>query len=392
MGLFLFKTHNKYDIIQKNRRESPTMKSKYITLAMSIFAVLVTTHNANATPFDAYLNGITIRNIATMQHSITTNAIQTFEGTMAAALGNRAHILIARPTQQKTNSPESNKPSQYGHMPIYGEYNDDGNAIQGRNGGDIVIPSFNSLWANWQHFDDKVKFNILDKVNTDYDLVTIALDGGHVQMEHGISQWGLFGGYAGSTQENQFFNIDETGGYIGVYSGYSFNNINISASVNAGAISSDANLSHEKIDYSNAWIGGTIHGAYNIAIDDTFTLQPNLYAGYTWIKSDDYTTRKYNIKNDNLKAFEITPEIRAIKHIGAGWFGTAKLRYVITWENGGETKINNIKIADPDSDNYAEYGIGLEKSIDRFNIALHIGRRDGGHAGWNGGTSFKYIF
>lgn len=367
------------------------MKSKYI-LAISIFAALSITRNASATPFDAHLNGITIRNIATMQHSIATNAIQTFEGTMAAALGNRAHIVFAHPEQPKPHNNEYGKMPQYGQMPIYGEYNDDGTAIRGHNGGDIILPSFNSLWANWQHFDDDVKFKGLSKINTDYDLVTIALDGGHAQMGHGISQWGLFGGYAGSTQENDFINIDETGGYIGVYSGYSINNINISTSVNAGAMSSDADFAHEQTDYSNIWIGATAHGAYNIAIDETFTLQPSLYIGYTWVKSDDYTVGRYNITNSNLNAFEITPEVRAIKHIGAGWFGTAKLRYVINWDNGGETKINNIHIADLDSDNYAEYGIGLEKSIDRFNIALHIGRRDGGHAGWNGGTSFKYIF
>ncbi|MDE6250505.1 MAG: autotransporter outer membrane beta-barrel domain-containing protein [Alphaproteobacteria bacterium] len=367
------------------------MNPKHI-LAISIFAALSITCNANATPFDAYLNSITIRNIATMQHSIATNAIQTFEGTMAAALGNRAHIVIARPGQQKPYNPEYSSMSQYGKMPIYGEYNDDGTAIQGRNGGDIVLPSFNSLWANWQHFDDDVKFKSLAKVNTDYDLVTIALDGGHAQMGQGISQWGLFGGYAGSTQDNKFINIDETGGYIGVYSGYNINNINISASVNAGALSSDADFTHETIDYSNTWVGATAHSAYNIAIDDTFTLQPSLYIGYTWVKSDNYTIGKYNITNTNLNTLEITPEIRAIKHIGAGWFGTAKLRYVINWDNGGKSKINNTQIADLDTDNYAEYSIGLEKSIDRFNIALHIGRRDGGRTGWHGGTSFKYIF
>lgn len=361
------------------------MKSKYI-LAISIFAALGITRNASATPFDTYLNSITIRNIATMQHSIATNAIQTFEGTMAAALGNRTHIVIAHPNRQKTPCTE------YGKMPIYGEYNDDGTAIQGRNGGDIALPSFNSLWANWQHFDDNIKFTGLSKINTNYDVATIALDGGHAQMGRGISQWGLFGGYAGGTQENDFINIDETGGYIGVYSGYSIKNINISASVNAGAMSSDADFAHNQTDYSNAWVGAAAHGAYNIAIDDTLTLQPSLYIGYTWIKSDNYTIGKYNITNSNLNAFTITPEVRTIKHIGAGWFGTAKLRYVINRDNGGKPKINNTHIADLDSDNYVEYGIGLEKSIDRFNIALHIGRHDGGRAGWNGGTSFKYIF
>ncbi len=365
------------------------MKSKYL-FAMSIFMALGITSGANAVPFGAYANGLTIRNIATMQHSIATNTIQTFEGTMAAALGSRARIDIS---STKEPNAKYGKMPQYGQMPIYGEYNDDGTAIQhGRNGGDSSMPAFNSMWANWQHFDEDVKFDGLKKIDTDYDLVTIGLAGGHIQMGHGISQWGLYGGYAGSTQKNQSIDIDENGGYMGVYSGYSIGNFNISASANIGAMFSDSKLTHGSFDYSNSWVGTMIHGAYNIAIDDTLTLQPSLYAGYTWVKSDNFIINSLHITNSNLNSFEVTPEIRAIKHIGAGWFGTINARYVFAWENGGDIKADNVHMFDFDSDDFVEYGIGLEKSIDRFNISLHVGRRDGGRNGWNGGTSFKYIF
>lgn len=368
------------------------MKNKYIFATYAIFAFSIASR-ANAAPFNVYTNSVTVRNIATMQHSITTNTIETFEGTMAAALGNRAHIEL--PLISNTNAPRTtpSTTSQYGRMPVYGEYNDDGSAtIQGRNGGDIITPSFNSLWANWQHFDDKVKFDGFKKIDTDYDLITVGLAGGHAQLRDGISQWGIYGGYAGSKQKNQSLNIDENGGYMGIYYGYSFDNLNVSASLNGGAMFSDADIANDTDDYSNAWVGGAIHGAYNIAIDETLTLQPGVYVGYTWVKSDDHIFGATKIENTNLSAFEITPEIRAIKHIGAGWFGTANVRYNATWESGGKTKINGTHIKDLDSDNFVEYGIGLEKSIDRFNIALHIGRRDGGRTGWNGGTSFKYIF
>jgi len=368
------------------------MKSKYL-FAMSVFVASGIISAANAEPFGVYANGITIRNIATMQHSIATNTIQTFEGTMAAALGNRAHIDLLSTSKSDISRAEYGKMPQYGQMPIYGEYNDDGTAIQhGHNGGDTPLPTFNSIWANWQHFDEDVKFDGLKKIDTDYDLVAIGLAGGHVQLGRGISQWGIYGGYAGSTQKNQFIDIDENGGYMGVYSGYSIDNFNLSASVNAGAMFSDSELHHGAFDYSNAWVGTMIHGAYNIAIDDTLTLQPSLYAGYTWVKSDNFILGALDVTNSNLNTFEITPEIRAIKHIGAGWFGTATARYVFSWANGGETKVNNARMIDFDTDNYVEYGIGVEKSIDRFNIALHVGRRDGGRNGWNGGTSFKYIF
>ncbi|MGN0916591.1 MAG: hypothetical protein ACI4NZ_00040 [Candidatus Enterousia sp.] len=368
------------------------MKNKYIFATYAIFALSIIS-NANAVPFNVYANSVTVRNIATMQHSIATNTIQTFEGTMAAALGSRAHFNLSNINKTDTSHAEYGIMPQYGQMPVYGEYNDDGSAtIRGRNGGDTSLPTFNSLWANWQHFDDKTKFDGFKKIDTDYDVITVGLAGAHAKLGSGISQWGLYGGYAGSTQKNQFLDLDENGGYMGVYSGHSINNFNISASVNVGAMFSDADFEYESNDYSNAWLGATIHGAYNIAIDDTLTLQPGIYAGYTWVNSDDYTIGATDIGNSNLNSFELTPEIRAIKHIGSGWFGSANIRYVAAWQNGGDTNINGTHIKDLDSDNYAEYGIGLEKSIDRFNITLHIGRRDGGQTGWNGGTSFKYIF
>lgn len=368
------------------------MKNKYIFATYAIFALSIAS-NANAAPFNVYANSVTVRNIATMQHSIATNTIQTFEGTMAAALGSRAHINLSNMSQTDISRAEYGKMPQYGQMPVYGEYNDDGSAtIRGRNGGDTSLPTLNSLWANWQHFDDKTQFDGFSRIDTDYDVVTVGLAGAHAKLGSGISQWGLYGGYAGSTQKNQYLDIDENGGYMGVYSGYTINNFNISALANVGAMFSDANFARGAVDFSNTWIGTSIHGAYNIAIDDTFTLQPGFYIEYTWVKSDDYIMGTTNIQNSNLNSFELTPEIRAIKHIGSGWFGSANVRYVAAWQNGGDTNINGAHIKDLDSDNYAEYGIGLEKSIDRFNIALHIGRRDGGQTGWNGGTSFKYIF
>ncbi|MCM1294920.1 MAG: autotransporter outer membrane beta-barrel domain-containing protein [Muribaculaceae bacterium] len=358
-------------------------------IALSVFITAFATNNARAiTP---YANSISTRNIAAIQHSLATNAIETFEGTMAAALGNRAHLNIAAPQTPDTHNTDTTK---YGQMPIYGEFNDDGTAYNthGHNGGDIAIPEFNSLFANWQHFDDNAHFNNLGQIDSDYDVVSIALAGGHIQIGNGISQWGVYGGYAGGEQKNSTFKINEQGGHIGVYSGYNIYNFNISATVNVGTMFNSIETGYGDVDYTNTWVGGMAHGAYNIAIDNTLTLQPEIYIGATWVKSDDYTYQNEAISNTNLTHIEITPGIRAIKYIGAGWFGTAGVRYVAGWTHGGDAQINDIDTIDLKSDNYTEYGISVVKSIDRFNVALHIGRRDGGRTGWNGGTSFKYIF
>ena len=90
--------------------------------------------------------------------------------------------------------------------------------------------------------------------------------------------------------------------------------------------------------------------------------------------------------------FEISPAIRFIKHIGNGWFGAMHAKYVMIFDEGGETKVNGTKIGTLDSGHFTEYGLSLEKTIDRFNITANIGRRDGSHTGWMGGFNLKYIF
>lgn len=98
------------------------------------------------------------------------------------------------------------------------------------------------------------------------------------------------------------------------------------------------------------------------------------------------------VANQNLNVFEVAPEIRAIKHIGKGWFGSLNFKYAFMMGNGGDVVINGNVMEELETRDYAEYGIGIEKSIDRFNVALNLNRRDGGRTGWSGGFNLKYIF
>lgn len=122
-------------------------------------------------------------------------------------------------------------------------------------------------------------------------------------------------------------------------------------------------------------------------------IQPGMYIGYTWIKSANYiSTLGNNIENQNFNVFEVNPEISILKYIGAGWTGSINFKYrFIMWQDGTLTVNNNI-MDDLYTRDYAEYGIGIEKNIDKFYISMNINRVDGGRYGWNGGLRLKYIF
>lgn len=374
------------------------MNIKTPLMTLAIFALWQSAANAATSPH-IYANAVVANNIAAMQHSIAQNAMRTFEGAAASTLGG-----VARRASAPQPHPTVNPADLYGSLPmygrphLYGEYGDDGsvapeNSTTGRNGGDDTRPVINSLWLNWQHFDEYIKFQDHDRFDTNYDILTAALAGGEAQWGIGISEWGLFGGYAGGNQKNEFLDMSESGGYIGLYTGYNIQHFNLSIIANAGVISNNASHEYGIDEFANIWAGAALNATYNIALDDTFTIQPGVYAGYTWVGSANYTSLSGDfIQNKNFNTFEIAPSIRALKHIGAGWFGYIGVKYVFMYETGGDVMVQDVKYNNLIADNYAEYGIGIEKSIDRFNIAMHINRHDGGRTGWNGGLSLKYIF
>lgn len=330
-----------------------------------------------------FANGITTNNIIAIQHSVMHTAFQSFEGSMASTMGHR--------TKKSASTPATN-PNLYGQMPMYGEYGDDGSVFSGRNGGDTQ-PVLNGVWMGWRHFGDDVKLDNVERLDSHYDLAMLGVSGGRMNMGDGITEWGAYAGYFAGTQENSSVSIEEQGGYAGIYAGYNLQNFNLSASFNGGVASNNADSTFGTDEFSNLWAGGAVNATYNIAIDDTFTLQPGLYAGYTWIQSGNYTSVSGDhVSSDNLNVFEISPALRAIKQISNGWFGSAHVRYVATTVNGGDSVINSTPAIEFDSDNFTEYGLTIEKSIDRFNIMATITRRDGARDGFGGGLNLRYIF
>ena len=359
------------------------MKKLYYTILPAILT-LSTSNNAHAVPEHIYANTITTHNIATLQHHITQTAFNAFEGSIE-------RHLYSNKTQQKNTS---SRKDIYGTMQTYGEYNDDGSF--GRNGGDTINPDLilNNVWINYQHLGDDAKIDNISALESNFDMIIGGLAGGEAKMGNGISKWGIYGGYIGGKQENKSLNIDEQGGFVGVYNGFDMGQFNLSSTIIGGTIDNSAKNDFGSDDYTNLWIGGTINATYDIPLDETFTIRPGAQIGYTWIKSKSYTSASSDIiKNDNFSIFEVSPEIRMLKHIGNGWLGSINGKYVMLISNGGDITLNTSRIDRIKTDNFFEYGISLEKHISKTNISLNIGRRDSNSRyGWIGGINIKHIF
>lgn len=348
-------------------------------------SIIACTIAGNAFASHLYTNAISAHNIATLQHSIAQTAFASFDGPMARA--------IARPKKNQTNEDPR---ATYGHAPmygtmsIYGEYNDDG-----RSGGDNFDPrqTISNAWLNWQHIGNNTKFDEIAHLNSRYNLYMGGLTSGRTKYKLGHTAWGIYSGYLDGNTANTHLDTDSQGGFFGIYNRFQNKKINISTTVNGGVINNTTDTKFGTDETTNFWVGGIVNTTYNIVMDSTFTLQPNIQFGYTWIKSENYTSTSNDIiQNDAFSMFEITPGISAIKHIGNNWFGEIGVKHVMIIANGGDITVNNTKLVELTNHDFTEYGISLEKAVGPIALRANIGRHDGSRSGWTGGLNFKYLF
>lgn len=370
------------------------MKNKISnSICLFLITFLCTQAHASNNFSYQYANSISTNNIVAMQHSIILNAIQNFENP-GSAYNNQ---------QQSTKYSKVIDPNLYGKMKMYGEYGDDGTvfATKGRNGGDTKssssLTSLNNVWVSWQHFGDELRLENFNKIDSRYDLVMLGLSSDEINLLSGKNKWGVYTGYVGGTQGiiPDETDITENGAYIGLLNDYRAKEFRFVGSVNIGTLYNSAEINKDLTDdFSNMWIGAAFDTIYTITLDDTFFIQPNIYFGYTWIKSADYTSSVGTaIENTNVSVFEITPGLKFVKKITNEWTGFAQVRHTILISGGGDIYENGAFINDLPQGNFTEYGIGIEKRVNRFDISANINRRDGSvRYGWGGGINVKYIF
>ena len=358
---------------------------KHFSLITSFAVLSALTGQASASHF--YTNAISAHNIASMQHSIAQTAFASFDGPMARA------ISRSQPAPQQANEDPT---TTYGHAPmygtmsIYGEYNDDG-----RSGGDSINArrTISNAWLNWQRIGNDTAFDEINNPKSKHNLYMGGLTSGRTNFGNSHAAWGIYAGYLDGDTTNRDINTDTQGGFFGIYNRFQNNRINISTTVNGGVANNTTDTTFGTDETTNFWVGGLVNTTYNIIMDNTFTLQPNVQIGYTWIKSENYTSASGDIiNNDAFNIFEFTPGISAIKHIGNNWFGEIGVKHVMLFTNGGDITVNNVALEELTDHNFTEYGISLEKAIGPVAFRANIGRRDGGHSGWTGGLNFKYLF
>lgn len=315
-------------------------------------------------------------------HTVTAHNIGMFQYKIAQSVfhaGEQQHTKNAHPHHQKTDLNIYGRAQMYGTMPLYGEYNDDG-----RSGGDIPAPALNDTWAKLEHINDSVKFDNMAPIGTKAYIATAGINTKSHTSGAMQNTFGIYTGYIHSQQILSDISTDSNGGYLGFSNHTRLGNFTFNITANGGLLDSTINNRQS----TNFWLGGAIETAYKINLDSEFTLQPNIYMGYTWIKPD----AEPEIKISKFNMFTIAPGIDAIRHVANGWYGTLGVKYIINQTNGGDITFNGTNISELTIGDYFEYGLTLSKNISHLNFVANIGRHDGARYGWFGNVQIKYIF
>jgi len=265
-------------------------------------------------------------------------------------------------------------------------------AQQGLASGDM--PKANNAWVSVIGFDDNVDFDKFQTVDSEIMSVIGGVTSDRIQTSLGDTTYGIYAGYLDGEQKYNGNKLNQKGGYIGLGSEIRNNETVVQGTINTGFIGNEDKHSFGNDKFDTYWTGVALKGGYDYKLNDTTTITPNIYTSYTFVNSEDYTSKSgARIKNDNLHLWEIAPGIKANKSFTNGWNGFIQAKYAIVMDNGGDATVDSIALPNISTKNYVEYGIGADKDLnDAWSLSAEINRRDGGREGWNGNLNIKYNF
>lgn len=256
------------------------------------------------------------------------------------------------------------------------------------------LPQKDNAWVSVIGFDDTVDMKSFNNVDSEMYSVVGGVNSDVKNFNDFDATYGLYAGYINSEQKYSGNKINQNGGYVGLDSVLNRGNAELLASVNTGYIRNEDKHSFGNDKFDTYFTGVALKAGYTYDLDNGLSVVPSLYAGYTFVNNEDYTSKSgVKIKNDNLHLFEVAPGVKVNKDFNNGWTGYAQAKYAFIMDNGGDADVNNINLPNISAKDYVEYGLGANKALnDSWSLSAEINRRDGGREGWNGNLNVKYNF
>ena len=249
-----------------------------------------------------------------------------------------------------------------------------------------------TAWVRAFAIDSEIDFDKYGKADADYygGIAGIDFD----RLYDGFNAtYGLFGSYVTGKQKDNGNSIEQSGGYAGARATFYFGKLFLSGILDAGLLNNSAKTAAGTDDFNSYAYCASVKGGYNFELSQrSFTLQPNVIGGFSYIDTEDYTSKSgVKIKSDDMNVFTVMPGVKLAKNLGKCWILSADGHYVYSSVNG-DVKANSVLLPEVSYDNYFRYGAGIEK-IWGYTVAhLKASYSDGGKSGWNLSAGVEWKF
>ena len=275
--------------------------------------------------------------------------------------------------------------NEYGTMNRLNEYGGDGfdnSAILASHSqkGQLL----KGVWIDAKHINANVHYSNHKSARTRYNLFGFGTTTKDLNLKYGDLSFGAFvAGISGNTA-----GTDTYGNSLGIFTKYNYKQFDAGLMLNNGSV----NNKQEHINFNNAWFNVAMDAHVKFKIDNTLYFQPGIYAGYTWVSSDNLYIGGQTITSKNSMFLNVAPSARFVKHIIDDWYGAMSVKYVATFNRAHDIYINNIAMDGISVDDYTEISTDVEYNYKNFTFAGAIQKQIGGFDGWAGNIKAKYLF
>ena len=273
----------------------------------------------------------------------------------------------------------------YGTMTRFDEYGDDGSTLRPKQiTGQSDELLFKNVWANAQHINTHAHYAADVSQHPRFNLFTVGTQTRDIDLIYGNIYFGGFIGYI----TGDIAGADSNGNAMGLFAHYKYRDFDITALIDNGSINNDSNLN----EFNNAWFNVGADVSWKFRIDDTLYFQPMVYAGYTWVSSDNLYLNGDNISSKNFMIFNVAPGARFVKNIIGDWYGALSAKYMATFNDDNDIYVNGVRNNGASLDDYTDIGLDIEYDYQKFVFTGAVHKQIGGFDGWIGNINIKYMF
>ena len=274
----------------------------------------------------------------------------------------------------------------YGTMTRVDEYGDDGSTLKTANKQDRYNDSLaKDVWFDIEHINAQPDYGDHYKTRARYYLASVGFDSVDFKLPTGSIVFGGFFGYINGNVAG----FDSNGQTIGLFARYNYKRFSIGTLLNNGAIKND----FETNGFNNGWLNLAIDASWKFKLDKNLYLEPMVYFGYDYVKTDDKTRLNGELVSmDDFNFWNVSPSVKLVQRVSKNWSGGAFFKY--TNINGGKNdiKFQNVNYSGINIKDFSEIGINTEYKYDQFVFGATIKKLMGNFDGISGDINVKYLF